>query len=1029
MTFYLEWAQAFGQLDTKVFLATGHTLSPMGVPLTQWSHGPGLVLSVVAAISGQFNQPDAAVLWIGRGLIVVFWWAMFTLLRQAAYGDVQRAVYGVLVGILGTHLGFYSRSFSSETLSQTFLAVMSVWVLTRRRWRILDTLVVGCLAGLLVITRWQLLIYVIPLFGVMYYHIWKARGEQSSWMTLLLVATPLIPLFAGLAQIGLTNRWMTGDFLRSPYSFGAGTFRSLDFTHPELAAILFHPWHGLLSYHPLYLLGFIALVLLIFQSRSRAEGLFYIGYVLVIVAHVYLQAAWYAWWLGSLTFGMRGLSIAAVVLVPAIVRFMREREGRKKSNTLFGTLVLAACLWSTPLLLANLRSETEFTTYSALFGSYANLARALLPALLVLGLTLVPVLSIKRVTTNRFLRRLHEAVTSSVHKRPILSISLLILLPIGLYGLIAYTLSKYSGRFGLNTEFPAYLALVTIPLGVVLAGLLLGVPISHRGGDDSSSEATVNGQHDLRTSRPKMLTFERVAAYLLICLFILANAVFVRLASRIEDQISTDSAPTDGVQYVSPVRIDEVESSYCEYLSVPGFEGKKAALEAFLERLKACTAIGSATAKLPQCTDVPEVTRSVAVSFEPFLGINSVTISGAGDTDRGNAFHGGDVVGVTTYWTPLKDTRPLKFSQRLQDSSGRQWVLIDYWPRDGRIACELTDSWQRDEAHADRQSIGLPPDLPPGKYEISLVVYDPETGAAVLTGEKPSARLAEINVVTAASPPDPDSLGIPVRLDVPLSDELALLGYGVEPNPLQPESDAMLRVWWTALRPPTQPYRVLIELVDSTGHAVSSSLQPLSSAPPDTWQEGQIVGERYPIALDPAVGSGDYRLRVSLVAPGGAAATQAVEIGTVPVLSRPRMYELPPVEHPLNMKLGQDIALRGYTLDRPAEAGNELRLTLYWQASQRVTGRYNVFLHVVDDSGHIVAQQDNEPDGGAAPTQSWLEGEVVGDTHVFNVPGGGPYTLLTGLYDPETGQRLPVWDESQQPVPDSAIPLERVSVP
>lgn len=74
MPFYLQWAQVFGQLDTKVFLSTGHTLSPLGVPLTQWSHGPGLVFSLFAAISGQFYQPDAAVLWIGRAFAVVFWW-------------------------------------------------------------------------------------------------------------------------------------------------------------------------------------------------------------------------------------------------------------------------------------------------------------------------------------------------------------------------------------------------------------------------------------------------------------------------------------------------------------------------------------------------------------------------------------------------------------------------------------------------------------------------------------------------------------------------------------------------------------------------------------------------------------------------------------------------------------------------------------------------------------------------------------------------------------------------------------------
>jgi hypothetical protein len=218
-------------------------------------------------------------------------------------------------------------------------------------------------------------------------------------------------------------------------------------------------------------------------------------------------------------------------------------------------------------------------------------------------------------------------------------------------------------------------------------------------------------------------------------------------------------------------------------------------------------------------------------------------------------------------------------------------------------------------------------------------------------------------------------------------------------------------------------------LIDNSGHAVSSSLQPLSIAPPHTWQEGQIVGERYPIFLDPAIASGDYRVRVSLVAPDEATPTQSIEIGTVTVQSRPRTYDLPSVDHALNMKLGQDIALRGYTLEQLAPEGNEIRLTLYWQALQRVTGRYKVFLHVVDDSGHIVAQQDDEPAGGEAPTQSWLPGEVVADTHVINVPPGGPYRLLTGMYEPLSGQRLPVWDESQQLLPDSAIPLERISVP
>jgi hypothetical protein len=201
------------------------------------------------------------------------------------------------------------------------------------------------------------------------------------------------------------------------------------------------------------------------------------------------------------------------------------------------------------------------------------------------------------------------------------------------------------------------------------------------------------------------------------------------------------------------------------------------------------------------------------VTFEPFVGVSKVTLAGAVAAGDGTTFRAGDVVGVTTYWTPLKDTRPLKFSQRLRDSTGREWMLVDYWPE---IGCQSAESWQRGETHADRQGITLPRDLPPGKYEVFLVVYAPETGAAVPAGEKSSVRLAEINVVAAARPPEPGSLAIPVRLNVPLSEELALLGYGVEPDPLRPESDGTLRVWWTALRRPTRPYRVQIELIETS---------------------------------------------------------------------------------------------------------------------------------------------------------------------------------------------------------------------
>jgi hypothetical protein len=91
------------------------------------------------------------------------------------------------------------------------------------------------------------------------------------------------------------------------------------------------------------------------------------------------------------------------------------------------------------------------------------------------------------------------------------------------------------------------------------------------------------------------------------------------------------------------------------------------------------------------------------------------------------------------------------------------------------------------------------------------------------------------------------------------------------------------------------------------------------------------------------------------------------------------------------MRLGDKIMLRKYAFDGPIVAGDELRLTLYWQADDRITEPHKVFVHLVDATGSTVAQADSIPTlaGGAAPTESWRKGEVIADTHLLTVPPPG----------------------------------------
>ena len=66
---------------------------------------------------------------------------------------------------------------------------------------------------------------------------------------------------------------------------------------------------------------------------------------------------------------------------------------------------------------------------------------------------------------------------------------------------------------------------------------------------------------------------------------------------------------------------------------------------------------------------------------------------------------------------------------------------------------------------------------------------------------------------------------------------------------------------------------------------------------------------------------------------------------------------------------------------------------------------------MMDAAGEIVSQVDWIPVEGVRPTPGWRMEEVLIDSHRLPLPidlPAGEYQLWVGLYEPESGQRLPV---------------------
>jgi hypothetical protein len=141
-------------------------------------------------------------------------------------------------------------------------------------------------------------------------------------------------------------------------------------------------------------------------------------------------------------------------------------------------------------------------------------------------------------------------------------------------------------------------------------------------------------------------------------------------------------------------------------------------------------------------------------------------------------------------------------------------------------------------------------------------------------------------------------------------------------------------------------------------------------------------------------------------------------LATIRVLGRERNLAPLSVSHPLKARFGESMGLVDYDLQT---SGNQLHLTLHWQALAPMTSRYKVFVHLVGDGGasDIRAQVDAWPH---LTTTSWVPGEYLSDDLLLNLPEDltrAAYTLLVGVYHEATGTRLPITDPSGAALGDS----------
>ncbi|MBM4424700.1 MAG: hypothetical protein FJ030_15160 [Chloroflexi bacterium] len=102
--------------------------------------------------------------------------------------------------------------------------------------------------------------------------------------------------------------------------------------------------------------------------------------------------------------------------------------------------------------------------------------------------------------------------------------------------------------------------------------------------------------------------------------------------------------------------------------------------------------------------------------------------------------------------------------------------------------------------------------------------------------------------------------------------------------------------------------------------------------------------------------------------------------------------------------------------DQTFAPGAQVPVALRWLALAQPK-RYTTFVHLIGEGQPMIAGVDGEPCGGWYPTDGWHAGEVVEYSLTLSLPpdlSPGVYDLAVGVYQWQTGERLPVLQVDQR---------------
>ncbi|MFQ5594357.1 MAG: ArnT family glycosyltransferase [Anaerolineae bacterium] len=231
---------------------------------------------------------------------------------------------------------------------------------------------------------------------------------------------------------------------------------------------------------------------------------------------------------------------------------------------------------------------------------------------------------------------------------------------------------------------------------------------------------------------------------------------------------------------------------------------------------------------------------------------------------QAESVHPGEPFRLTLYWRALVDIdRDYSVFIHLVDDNELIVAQRDSYPSGGNA---ITSRWPVGPLIVDQHTVQIPSTAPaPLQTRLKIGLYDYQSGTRLMVADDgDSVVLGTVSILPAKG-----MAGVPNPVFIDFEGKLALIGFDLDRRAVTPGETLHLTLFWQAISPMEEDYTVFTHLLRPPDQIwAQEDDQPRDGqSPTSTWEPGEVIDDRYELALPDDAPPGEYKIEIGVYRP------------------------------------------------------------------------------------------------------------------------------------------------------------------